>query len=318
MMTVTKSTLMSLALFYSAFWAHWVNAQEEFLCDATQASTQELPVLDRACPVGEGLWGKRQPQGKDSMFWIQCGIFKQPMPLEDAKVLYQQISTDVWMKPGTNQYRCLIGPYDNIRQARLELDKIRQLPDYHEAFIREVSKNRKLSSVSRPQKVSPPKKASAPKSRPAQPPAPQTVAPQTPMAQPKAPTPHPVAEPAKSPSAAITIPAAGNITIRKQTAIAGVNYAIPFLGREASQFYMEYELPWNRLSYDQAYATCQKIGMNLATERQWHQLLASQVMTREKWPVYLPYWGVNKKGMFTSGKVSQLKGTSLLNVLCVQ
>lgn len=32
---------------------------DEYLCDATQASTNELPVLKNDCPIGDGLWGKR-------------------------------------------------------------------------------------------------------------------------------------------------------------------------------------------------------------------------------------------------------------------
>ncbi|HAS8133528.1 TPA: SPOR domain-containing protein, partial [Vibrio vulnificus] len=32
----------------------------------------------------------------------------------------------------------------------------------------------------------------------------------------------------------------------------------------------------------------------------------------------LPYWGRGKKGFFTDGRVTQVKGSSLLNVLCVK
>lgn len=312
MIKVTRNILMGSVLFSCIFGAHWVNAQEEFLCDATQASTQELPILDKNCPVGEGLWGKSRPRSQNSMFWIQCGIFSQPMPLADAKILYRQISTDVWMKPGANQYRCLIGPYSDIRKARQELKKVRRLKAYHEAFIREV---RKLQQGAARTTTS--SKAAVAQRRVSQPRA--TRQPSTPPQPPQA-----VKTPTASTSnQAVTspgsrIPAGKDIVIRRQTAIAGVKYVIPFLGVKASQFYMEYEIPWNRLSYEQAYATCQKIGMKMATESQWKQLLASQVMNREQWPLYLPYWGSDKKGMFTNGKVSQLKGSSLLNVLCVQ
>ncbi|WNJ97043.1 SPOR domain-containing protein [Vibrio ruber] len=312
MIKVTKNILMSFALFSCVFWAHWVNAQEEFLCDATQASTQELPTLDKNCPIGEGLWGKSGPRSKNSMFWIQCGIFSQPMPLADAKILYRQISTDVWMKPGANQYRCLIGPYNDIRKAKQELKKIHRLKAYHEAFIREVRKAQEAAAA----KTTPPPKASVAQRRVSQPRS--TSQPPAPSKSSQPPTAQPSNRTVAPQKAATPTAAAEGIEIRKQTVIAGVKYVIPFLGVKASQFYMEYEIPWNRLSYEQAYATCQKIGMKMATELQWKQLLASQIMNREQWPLYLPYWGMDKRGMFTSGKVSQLKGSSLLNVVCVQ
>ncbi|MDW6091477.1 SPOR domain-containing protein [Vibrio rhizosphaerae] len=314
MVKITKNVLMSFALLSCVFVTHWVKAQEKFLCDATQASTQELPTLDKNCPIGEGLWGKSQPRSQNSMFWIQCGIFSQPMPLADAKILYRQISTDVWMKPGAKQYRCLIGPYKDIRQARQELNKVRQLKGYHEAFIREVRQPQQATPVARaatppqssvtqrqvrdPQPRTAPQPATPPQSSP--PPTAQTSNRTAPPPRPTTPT------------------TAAGIEIRKQTVIAGVKYVIPFMGVKSSQFYMEYEIPWNRLDYDQAYAICQKIGMKMATESQWKQLLASQIMNRDQWPLYLPYWGIDKRGMFTSGKVSQLKGSSLLNVVCVQ
>ncbi|QMV12885.1 Sporulation related domain protein [Vibrio spartinae] len=313
MIKVTRNILMGSALFSCIFGAHWVNAQEEFLCDATQASTQELPTLDSNCPVGEGLWGKSRPRSQNSMFWIQCGIFSQPMPLADAKILYRQISTDVWMKPGANQYRCLIGPYHDIRKARQELKKVRRLQAYHEAFIREVRKPQQGAA-----KTTTSSKASVAQRRVSQPRTPrQPSTPPQPSQAAKTPTAQTSNQAATSPSSPVSTAGEG-IVIRKQTVIAGVKYVIPFLGVKASLFYMEYEIPWNRLSYGQANATCQKIGMKMATASQWKRLLASQVMNREQWPLYLPYWGIDKKGMFTSGKVSQLKGSSLLNVLCVQ
>ncbi|MEI8633736.1 hypothetical protein P4S72_19945 [Vibrio sp. PP-XX7] len=117
MSTITKNVLWSLVLYYSISWIQFARCQRRVFRDATQASTQELPLLDRTCPIGRGLWGKGIPRKTDSTFWIQCGIYRKPMPLKQAKILYQNISTDVWMKPEAANYRCLIGPYDQINVA---------------------------------------------------------------------------------------------------------------------------------------------------------------------------------------------------------
>ncbi|MCX8759442.1 SPOR domain-containing protein, partial [Vibrio parahaemolyticus] len=42
------------------------------------------------------------------------------------------------------------------------------------------------------------------------------------------------------------------------------------------------------------------------------------VMEKNKWPLQLPYWGKDKKGLFADREPNQLTGTSLLNVMCVK
>lgn len=60
------------------------SAESDYLCDAQQAAVNQLPVLDEACPIGDGLWGKKPKRG-DSLFWIQCGMLSKPMPLATVK-----------------------------------------------------------------------------------------------------------------------------------------------------------------------------------------------------------------------------------------
>jgi hypothetical protein len=358
---VTKSRVLSLLLLTcTVLWTHVVDAKNNFLCDAKQASTRELPRLDQACPIGHGLWGKQQPKRQDSMFWIQCGVFKQPLPLEQAKVLYRQISTDVWMKPESQAYRCLIGPYDDIQKARQELKNIHGIRPYRQAFIREIVKHQGTSSLtSKPAlmhksssvtKLSIAKKSIAKKSvantsvSKMKSTVKQTVAKAAvkkdtvKKATVKKVKPLPTAAASKSESrqgkldarpvlqqkvanvsaASSVTKTIKNIDIRKQTVLGGVTYRVLFVGKDQAQFYMEYNKPWSRLSYEDTRTICQKIDMHLATEKQWQVLRRSGIMTQKQWPVYLPYWGKDRKGLFANGKVTQLKGTSLLNILCVK
>ncbi|RTZ14246.1 SPOR domain-containing protein [Vibrio aquaticus] len=272
---------------------------EEFLCDATQASTNELPVLDKACPIGKGLWGKTKPRGSESTFWIQCGVFGQPLSVAKAKKLYQHISTDVWAKAEGKANRCLIGPYTDFAQAKQDLANVKTEPGYKEAFIREVVKG----AVS-PAPVKPVAKKVSRTSTQA-----TTVIPAPVKSQPT-----PVVTATESKKAQPQ----QEITIRLSTSVSGVEYNVPYLMFSDDQFYMEHSLPWNRMSYEAAYKTCYRLGMKLATTEQWQALLASGEMEKSQWPMHLPYWGAEKVGMFTSGKTNQLKGSSLLNIMCVK
>lgn len=284
-----------------------VNA-ESVLCDATQASTNQLPQLEQSCPIGKGVWGNKAPKrhSDNELFWVQCGLLNKPLSLSQAKPLYGKISTNVWMKPEGGDYRCLIGPYSTFSDARKDLAQIRKVPGYGEAFIRMVDKSQ-TSSQPIVAKEAEPK-----------------------VVKPKAPAkPKPVAAKqaaAVTSAAAIQTLPSGNassdndleIEIRVTANVAGSQYAIPYLLDHEQQFYMEQGKPWSRLDYGSAELVCNKINMKLMTEKQWQSILGSRVMENQNWPMHLPYWGADKKGLFTNGNVNQLKGSSLLNVMCVK
>lgn len=302
MSKVRRSSLLGLvALILSAPLS--AAQSEEFLCDATQASTNELPVLDKSCPIGKGLWGNQTPRAQQSSFWIQCGMLTKPMPLATAARLYQHLSVDVWGKPEKQGFRCLIGPYEDFAQAKRELAAVKRVPGYQEAFIREVAKGAPVKAMS----ANPPSVKSKPVTRVA-------AAKPAQAAKPVANKPAPAAKPAPASKAS----SKNEISIRLQTQIAGTTYSVPYLMFSDEQFYMEHGLPWNRLSYERALQTCRKIGMRLPGETQWQTLLDTKVMEKKQWPIHLPYWGAERKGLFTSGKVNQLSGSSLLNVMCVK
>ncbi|WP_391088642.1 SPOR domain-containing protein [Vibrio sp. NH-UV-68] len=276
---------------------------DEFLCDATQAATDQLPVLDGACPVGKGLWGKAKPTGSLSTFWIQCGVFSKPLPLTKAKQLYKHISTDVWAKPEDKAYRCLIGPYTDFSIAQQELAKVKTQPEYKQAFIREVVKGAPRQSV-RP--------ANKPIAKPKLEKQATTV-----LAVPAEKAPVIATQPKMASKPKMNKPM-DEVMIRLSANVANLEYKVPYSIADGEQFYMEHDLAWNRLDYQGAYKTCYRLGMRLATQDEWQDLMDSKVMQQAKWPMHLPYWGAEKTGLFTSGKVTQLKGTSLLNVMCVK
>ncbi|WP_122082654.1 SPOR domain-containing protein [Vibrio coralliirubri] len=290
-----------------------VNA-ESVLCDATQASTNQLPQLEQSCPIGKGVWGSKAPKrhSDNELFWVQCGLLNKPLSLNRAKPLYEKISTNVWMKPEGGDYRCLIGPYSTFSDARKDLAQVRKVSGYGEAFIRMVDKSKTSSQpiVAKPAE-------------------PKMVKPKAPAKVEAKPAPKPVvakqAAAVTSAAAIQTLPS-GNassdndleIEIRVKADVAGSQYAIPYLLDHQQQFYMEQGKPWSRLDYDSAELVCNQVNMKLMSEKQWQSILSSKVMEKQNWPMHLPYWGADKKGLFTNGNVNQLKGSSLLNVMCVK
>jgi len=297
---IAHPTLSLALLLACAPFAETVSAQE-FLCQATQASHQELPVLDKTCPIGKGVWGKKVPQG-GNLFWVQCGLLPKKMPLAKAKPLYNKISTDVWMKPEDKGFRCLIGPYKSFEQASTDLVQVRTVSGYKEAFIRVVGANiaepvKKTKSVSKPKPVAKNTSAFEPK------PAAVNV---------------PEATPSTKVKPAEPVSVSNNVEVRLKAILQGKTYVVPYLLDAGNQFYMEYGKPWNRLSYASSQQVCGELGMGLVSSSEFKALRDSGVMEKNEWPLQLPYWGENRLGLFADREPNPLTGISLLNVMCVK
>ncbi|SUP91777.1 sporulation protein [Vibrio owensii] len=295
---------------------------EGFLCQASQASNKELPVLEQSCPIGKGVWGKKVPQGGNDFFWIQCGLLPKPMSLAKAKPIYGKITTDVWMKPEQKGYRCLIGPYTEFAKASQDLQRVKTLSTYKDAFIRVVGKG-----TSVPVKQTKPMPKPAAKAKPVTPVAPVAAtrpntdafkAKEAPAkAVPKQAS-QPRAKPTQAPKPAQPIISNDTVQVRLKTILQGKTFVVPYLVENNNQFYMEHGKPWNRLNYASSKKVCQQLSMDLASASEFKTLRASGVMEKNNWPLQLPYWGKDKKGLFADREPNQLTGTSLLNVICVK
>ncbi|POF55765.1 SPOR domain-containing protein, partial [Vibrio vulnificus] len=164
----------------------------------------------------------------------------QPMPLADAKPLYKQITTDVWMKPENKTYRCLIGPYQSFAQASKDLKQVKKLGNYREAFIRVVKPHSAVKPVTASKEQKAITKPTAPKTQPKVP-----VAANKPM-------------PAPAQATLATTPVkrgnddSSSIDIRKSAELKGRTYVVPYLMDDEHQFYMEHNQAWNRLDYSSA------------------------------------------------------------------
>ena len=318
---IAHPTLSLALLLACAPFAETVSAQE-FLCQATQASHQELPVLDKTCPIGKGVWGKKVPQGGNDFFWIQCGLLPKPMSLAKAKPIYGKITTDVWMKPEQKGYRCLIGPYMEFAKACQDLQRVKTLSTYKEAFIRVVGKG-----TSEPVKQIKPMPKPAAKAKPVTPVAPVAAtrpntdafkAKETPAKAAQKQVSQPAAKPNQAPKPAQPIISNDTVQVRLKTILQGKTFVVPYLVENNNQFYMEHGKPWNRLNYASSKKVCQQLSMDLASASEFKTLRASGVMEKNNWPLQLPYWGKDKKGLFADREPNQLTGTSLLNVICVK
>ncbi len=282
-----------------------------FLCDAVQSTNKDLPRLEPSCPIGKGVWGKKVPPKGNDFYWIQCGLLPKPMTLAEAKPLYSKITTDVWMKPESSGYRCLIGPYLDPYKAAADLRDVKTLPNYKEAFIRVVGKS--PNHANHPARVE-----NKPAATPKPPVNASSVGANADAFQSE--VTKAAAKPAVKKSATQPKLLTGNddITVRLKTSLQGKTYVVPYLVENRNQFYMENGTPWNRLNYEDSSQICRQLDMSLATHEEFKALLSSGVMEKKQWPLQLPYWGENKIGLFADRAPNQLTGTSLLNVLCVQ
>ncbi|SKA14680.1 sporulation protein [Vibrio cincinnatiensis] len=238
--------------------------EKSTISDSNTGTHQPLPntfpVLEQDYPIGQGVWEKQFPKDERSFFWIQCGVFKKPTFLSHVNKLYPYISTRIHLKQDkeSQAYRCLVGPYTDYVQAKMELVAIQKHVDFRQAFLRQV------------------------------------------------------------PLAALPQVEEKKITIGVSATVNGTKYIVPYFWDETIPFYTEYNLAWNRLRYDEARQMCQILNMRLATEQEWQQLLDSDAIQNDPWPVELPYWGEGQKGFFMNGNINTLKATSQLNILCVQ
>ncbi len=278
---------------------------DEFVCDAVQSSNKALAKLESSCPIGKGVWGKKVPQKGNDFYWIQCGLFPKPMSPAKAKPIYRKITTDVWMKPGPNGYRCLIGPYFDANKAAVELRGVKTLSSYKEAFIRAVGEG-SAKSVNKTNVQAKP--AVSPK-----PVTPVRVMPKSTATEKAA-----IAKPAPKSESTPLLTGNDAISVRLKASLQGKTFVVPYLVENRNQFYMEHGTPWNRLNYADSAQLCEQLSMSLASSEEFKLLTDSGVMKKDRWPMQLPYWGKDKIGLFADREPNQLDGKSLLNVMCVK
>lgn len=219
------------------------------------------------------------PQGGNDFFWIQCGLLPKPMSLAKAKPIYGKITTDVWMKPEQKGYRCLIGPYTEFAKASQDLQRVKTLSTYKEAFIRVVGKG-----TSEPVKQTKPMPKPAAKAKPVTPVAPVAAtrpntdafkAKETPAkAAPKQAS-QPAGKPTQAPKPAQPIISNDTVQVRLKTILQGKTFVVPYLVENNNQFYMEHGKPWNRLNYASSKKVCQQLSMDLASVSDFKTLRAS-------------------------------------------
>ncbi len=276
---------MSVLALPFSFVAPVMAESDNFLCDARQSRANALPLLESNCPIGKGLWGKKSPSDKKQNFWIQCGLLAKPLTAQQAQPIQKKIRAHVLLKPEGRQYRCLIGPYSNFTNVSQDLKRVKTLADYRQAFIRVVT-------IGESDQTTAPRASSNPE------PVVRNVVTQSTAPVKKAPQ------------------SGGQIIKKRALTLAGREFVVPYLKDNRHEFYMEYGQPWNRLDFQEAEVVCQQMKMRLVTGEEFKTLLSSQEMERKQWPLQLPYWGVARKGLFADGRVTELKGSSMLNVMC--
>lgn len=98
-----------------------------------------LRLVTEACPVGEGLWG-RKPAKNGGHFWVQCGIYPEGSLGEKRRAIEQALdnAAPLVFRQEPSQLRCLVGPFEHHHMAFQTRNLLRQLPLTADAFIRQV------------------------------------------------------------------------------------------------------------------------------------------------------------------------------------
>ena len=127
-----------IALLLAVVQSGLVQANASNDCLVQPSDEQVTLQLDPSCPLGDGLWGDVAPTDPDSSLWIQCRFDSFPLSEQAYTFLYANVSGVIVEQHDGKGYRCLIGPYLDHKQARLEQQHLKNYPHFSTVFLREV------------------------------------------------------------------------------------------------------------------------------------------------------------------------------------
>jgi hypothetical protein len=133
-----KWMLLFMVLFSMANLISHAHADIPSQCVVQPSTGQVTLKLESTCPFGEGLWGDRSPSETDSTLWIQCRYDSFPLSEQAYSFLFANVSAVIVEQHDGTGYRCLIGPYSDHQQAKLEQQHLKTNPQFATAFLREV------------------------------------------------------------------------------------------------------------------------------------------------------------------------------------
>lgn len=251
-----------------------------FPCKVNQENNNLPPILESSCPIGSGLWHDKKPKNIDSVFWIQCGMFRKPFFLNDLSHFHNKISYDILLKPDEKLKadRCLIGPIEKYDQAKDTLRIVQSIKGFENAFLREVFINSNkinkdtISSKHNMKNINNSEKKNF---------------------------------------------NGDPISIRMSKIVKNLQFSLPYVTSTKIPFYVENNQAWNRLNYVEATEVCEYINMRLPSHDEWKNLLLAEFFIDEKLPKDLPYWGHGEKGLLLTGKSTIMPTSSRLNIICV-
>ncbi|PMN72765.1 SPOR domain-containing protein [Enterovibrio norvegicus] len=127
---IVSALILSVVLNVPAFSAQSVCSPERI---------DSWNVVDEACPIGDGLWGKN-PASEQGQFWVQCGIVNNlPDAWLSSQLAKSVLANQVIFRKEGEAYRCLAGPFEQFSTAMRVRDGMRKQPAMKAAFVREVS-----------------------------------------------------------------------------------------------------------------------------------------------------------------------------------
>ncbi|PSW21549.1 SPOR domain-containing protein [Photobacterium sanctipauli] len=278
--------------------------------NVTGCTASSLPSgwqrLNSQCDTGTGLWG-RDPQPHQSHFWLQCN-YSQAIPARKfSNIVTQAFPSASYLIHDGKSYRCLIGPFDSVEQAKDAKVKL-AAAKIEKTFIRQTKQPIAISSAGKTLQ-------------------PILAAVENEQAQTK-PSQRANAEPPKE------------TLIENRTVLDSAIYSFTFDNIKYYQpkniqsskdmppaFVKEHNQYWSRVSIQNAGQWCQRFGLRLPTydELKHLQTYGQRFLLRNHWPVSNSYWsdtinsytGEIKTLNLRNGHYDEYRPRALLYTTCV-
>ena len=288
---------------------------------ATTPHASGWTLLDSACDVGQGLWG-RKPKTENGTFWVQCNYSKAMPDQAFLRTVQQVFPASHYLLNDDDHYRCVVGPVNSYSHAKEVRETLLQ-QGIRNAFIRQqIDVKTRNTTLSAAEQVAATKMATINATR-------KTAA-KTPLFT-----------PASSSTTTVQPASAAKPLLENRIVLDAAIYSFTFENLNFYQprtiqstremppaFVKEHQQYWSRVPLNEAQQWCNRYGLRLPSfdELKHLQTYGQRFLLRNHWPIIHSYWsqsvshysGEIQTLNVRNGRVDEYRPLALLYTTCVQ